>query len=713
MDTTKPMSAKSKAAIERAFTPIPNARRKIGPTPDRKKPIAPPASALIEKPADLDQWEPRDPFLLAAREMVRRALADRPELGEIARAEGTTISIEVPGVSWVHPIAEAWTHAIWGNEKYPVDGDDYNAFSTFSAPEESVGWCDFRRTGEGKISRSQGNVGVSWALGNGLSIVGFAPVPSQHLPSDLLRIVDVEVVVQPPDGAIVAKVVEAMCGSPPSIVFPDDLCHHLADSDLLLAARKRQTADQYVTRLIKLVRQKAKPSSTMTLDDIGGMHEAVAWGRTLARDLADYGARRIAWADVDPGILLYGPPGTGKTTFAKALAGSCGVPLVTGSLSEWQAAGTGHLGDLLAAMRATFARALKQAPVILFIDEIDGFSNRSAASGQHQDYHVQVVNALLEQLDGVHGRDGVVVVGACNHPERLDPALVRSGRLDKSIRIPLPAAEDLERIFRIHLAEDLAGVDIFSAALKAEGGGTGADVKKWVRGARRTARDARRPMVLDDLLDEIESSERPVTEKMARRFAVHEAGHALYVAIGRPGALVAVTVRRSQGVGGTTAARMDPESAATTPFHVRTALCELLAGRAAEEIVLGDVSGGAGGSPASDLARATLLATCGEATYGLGKTLTWRGDITLGNLDGFLHAHPAIAERVSAALTESYGEALALLRPRAALIEALADLLIEQETISGEVVENLINLGDHAQNAKITGQGPSSDGRKS
>ena len=654
---------------------------------------APPMQVPEEEPPPPTLLNPRAAWEAAADIMVARAFETHKDLAEACLQPSVVVYIEVSS-DWLHWVAEAWGRALHPGAPHPIDGDSWEVDigRTCSENFDDGKWCEYRRETPPVKSKGQGTRALAWALTSGLPTYAFAP-SLDCLPAAFAKVYERHVVIPPLYGSVLSKVVEAICGSRPSRQIPDDVVGDVTEADMILAMRPSQTADEYVDRVLRLASKKSAPDKpVISLDHVGGMYEAVAWGRSLARDLEDFKAGRIAWADVDPGALLHGKPGTGKTTFAKALAGSCGVPLLTGSLTEWQASGTGHLGDTLKAMRAIFDKARKDAPCILFLDELDSFQSRDSERGDHASYHVQVVNCLLELLDGIHGRQGVVVVGACNDPGRLDDAMVRAGRLDTRIEIPLPDHESLVRIFRIHLGEQLADVDLTPAAAKAEGH-TGADVKRWVRRARRIARTARRPLVVDDLLAAIDVPDVVVTAEDRRRYAVHEAGHAIWMAIHRPGALIAVTVRQTTQTGGETISRPDPSFTGATISTMRSALGFLLAGRAAEKIVFGEPCLGAGGSVNSDLAKATLLAVTTIVTYGLGDAPVWlTATVTTGNVKDVLSKHPTVAAEVELLLVECQQEALEVLGPMRAKIERLADMLVENETVPGADVERLVSV---------------------
>jgi len=368
-----------------------------------------------------------------------------------------------------------------------------------------------------------------------------------------------------------------------------------------------------------------------------------------------------------PGALITGKPGVGKTSFARALAREAGVFFTATSYAQWQAHKEGHLGHVTQAIRNVFAEAQKNSPAIIFIDEIDTIPARGKGKW-NDDWFGAITTCLLEMLCGFESREGLVVIAACNSdPSLLDPALVRAGRLDRHIHIPLPDIPALIGILRTHLGSDLEGADLRAAALAARGH-TGADVERWVRDARRKARIVSRVLTLQDLLEAVRNGEPEWPVDVRHCISYHEAGHAIaMLAVG----LAVPTSLSIGGMGGIAESERN-EMSSLTRAYIEKHLVVLLGGRASEELVFGEGTAGAGGPQNSDLARATKLATELETSFGLGSYgLVCVGDERAHDLLLFEHLRTAVRR----SLDQAYATALDLLAKHRRTLDALAEAL--------------------------------------
>lgn len=429
---------------------------------------------------------------------------------------------------------------------------------------------------------------------------------------------------------------------------------------------------------------------SMTIEGLVGYGEARDWGLQLIKDVADYRAGRIAWRDVDPGVLLSGPTGCGKTRFGHALSNSTGMPLICGSPGLWQSAG--HLGDYLRKMRKAFDEARERAPAILLIDEIESFGHRSRAQRDNDDYNRQVINAALECMDGAIRREGVVVIGTTNFPEHLDPAFLRPGRLDRHIQISLPDKDDRIVILEQHLESKLSAEVAADVALLTDKW-SGSQLEQLARDARRSARKKDRQTTGADIIASLPETQQMPFERLVST-AMHECGHAIVgLSVGRQIEKMEIADRyasktnqlRLGGVHFLTSALQRR----TTAFYLdEIAIC--LGGIAAELEVFGSYDDGSGGLPTSDLARATELATLMEACYGMGNTLiseTYEDGADIANLR---LRNPYLWKRVDAVLTEQMTRAIHLIRSNRPILDSLVETIIERKRLTGAELDAFV-----------------------
>ncbi len=476
--------------------------------------------------------------------------------------------------------------------------------------------------------------------------------------------------------------------------IPPDTAELLAGNDVVMLApvlTKFGLTSEHARILRSFVPHTAADDGP-SLEQLPGYRDVKPWARSFAKDLELARTGEIGWVDLDRGILLHGPPGTGKTLFARALAKMCGIPLIAASVAKWQA--KGHLGDLLAAMRSTFERARELQPAIVFLDELDSIGDRTKFSGHNIGYQTQVVNSLLECIDGIDGRQGIVVIAATNFPEAVDRALLRSGRIERHVRMDLPDADERAEILRFHLGatDDDRELRTIATDLKAW---SGSDLEKLAREARRLARAARQsagPAHVAEALPPLQT----LPAQTARRVATHESGHAVVALALQPGCRASVSMRKQfrtfssdAPVQGMTR-YLDEPGDLETRASMEARICRIFGGTAAEEVLLGARSAGSGGGRGSDLHRATLIATKMVCSYGMGRSLSFlvEDDHSGTNWGGGI---PAAARReVDGILAEQFSRAKAIVRSHVGAVEALAGQLLERELVEPDDVQAIL-----------------------
>ena len=459
------------------------------------------------------------------------------------------------------------------------------------------------------------------------------------------------VAILPPDGHL--------GGLPEAVIL-----HALRAGDPVVAAHRFATAC-------------AQPPGAPRLSDLS-RNPAVDAARGLVEGLRAWQSGSAAWSEIEHSLLLYGPPGTGKTWLARALGNEPGVRFVQSSFAEWQSAG--HLGNMLAAMRATFAEAISSRPSVLFIDEIDAAGSRDDVDSQNASYRRQVVNAYLEQIDLLNRAEGVLIVGACNNPDALDAAILRPGRFDRRIEVPLPDQHAIFSMLMAALGSRLPAAQIETLARRCTGASAAA-VDAMLRAARSKARSAGRDLTVDDLFAHA-PGEAP-NPAVDWRVAIHEAGHAF---VAKALGLGRVTRVAITGAGGMTERTRAPTQARLEDLGHE--LTVMMAGRAAERLVLGDVTAGSGGDETSDLAQATRLAVAIEAQLGLGEM----GPVWYGEADTLLLRSPQLFSRVRARVEAAEAQALEALRPHVGSLRALAARLVVERELSGEELRQALFL---------------------
>lgn len=511
--------------------------------------------------------------------------------------------------------------------------------------------------------------------------------PGHTVPRSIVAAADRVIEVEPVRPFHIVAAAKSVLGYSIGLSDAVKILEHPADA-VLAALRPGRPLDVVLDRLQQAAAVR-RQQEILRLEDMAGYGEARAWGVSLAADITLWKEGRLPWDDVDRGVLLSGPPGTGKTLFAGALANTCEAHLVATSVSRWNAAG--HLGDTLAAMRNSFTEASARKPAILFIDEVDGIGNRDTISGEYAIYWTQVVNCLLELVDGHDRLEGVVVVGASNHPGAIDPALMRSGRLDRHIRIPLPDAEARRQLARTYFGGHLSEEEL-SAISVATSGFSGADFARYGRDARREARRGGTTPTGEAILRSLPQG-LPIEGARRRVVSVHEAGHAVVGVHLELGTLEVVAVpwevRGAQPAGFAHFEIKDCVERDRKSYLDQVAM--MLGGRAAEEEILGTAYKGAGGEEGSDLHAATDLVTYLEIQLGMGEGISYLDAKSPADRDRIRRSNPTIASRVECALAREMRRSREIVRRYRSAVEAVAEALEKRGQVAGEEVARLLS----------------------
>ncbi|MGM9661837.1 MAG: ATP-dependent zinc metalloprotease FtsH [Oscillospiraceae bacterium] len=444
--------------------------------------------------------------------------------------------------------------------------------------------------------------------------------------------------------------------------------------------------------------------SKVTFADVAGADEEKEELYEIVDFLRDPGKYTALGARIPRGVLLVGPPGTGKTLLAKAVAGEAGVGFLSISGSDFVEM---YVGVGASRVRDLFDQAKKIAPAIVFIDEIDAVGRqRGTGLGGGHDEREQTLNQLLVEMDGFGSNQGVVVLAATNRADILDPALLRPGRFDRQVYVGLPDIKGREEILQVHtkkkpLAED---VDLRTVA-RSTAGFTGADLENLANeAALLAARRSDKFITAQDLKEAVvkviagpEKKSRVIPEHERRLTAYHEAGHAVVIrALPRQDPVHQITIIPRGQAGGMTIhlPREDRSYRSRADMAEEIAVC--LGGRAAEQLVLGDISTGAG----SDLQRASSLARDMVMRYGMSERLgnvvydSGQNEVFIGRSMAQTKSYSEevagqIDEEVKRLVDEAYERAQEILRGHSAALEAVARYLLEHETMESEEFERV------------------------
>ena len=450
----------------------------------------------------------------------------------------------------------------------------------------------------------------------------------------------------------------------------------------------------------------------VTFKDVAGVEEAEEELEEIVTFLKSPKAMTRLGGRIPKGVLLMGPPGTGKTLLARAIAGEAGVPFFSISGSDFVEM---FVGVGASRVRDLFEQGKKNAPCLIFIDEIDAVGrHRGAGLGGGHDEREQTLNQLLVEMDGFESNDGVILIAATNRPDVLDPALLRPGRFDRRVVVSLPDVRGREKILNIHSRELPLSDDVDLAVIgRGTPGFTGADLANMMNEAAllaaRRDREAVTMKDVEDAKDKVmmgaERRSMVISEDEKKTTAYHEAGHALVAAV-LPGTdpVYRVSIIPRGRALGITQQLPEEDRLNVDKVHLLNQVAILMGGRVAEEVALNQLTTGA----SNDIERATALARKMVCEWGMSDAM---GPLSFGKKDEniFLgrewHDNKGISEQTAQQIdeeirrivTDGHSKALDIVRSRLTALHDLSKSLLERETLSGDEVRRV--LRSHADGA--------------
>lgn len=455
----------------------------------------------------------------------------------------------------------------------------------------------------------------------------------------------------------------------------------------------------------------------ITFDQVAGLVEEKAELEEIVEFLKNPKKFTDIGARIPKGVLLVGPPGTGKTYLAKAVSGEAGVPFFSISGSDFVEM---FVGVGASRVRDLFENAKKNTPCIVFIDEIDAVGRRRGAGlGGGHDEREQTLNQLLVEMDGFGVNDGVIIMAATNRPDILDPALLRPGRFDRRIVVGKPDVKGRESVLKIHAkGKQIADNVDMKVVAQTTSGFTPADLENLLNeAALLAARHDKKMIDMDDLRKAFvkvgigtEKKSRIISDKERRVTAYHEAGHAiLFEMLSEIDPTYMISVIPTGMAGGYTMPLPGEEREYITRKYMEQTITSLLGGRAAEHLVIKDITTGA----SNDIERATSIARNMVMKYGMSDAL---GPVQFGddNEEVFIGrdlAHTRnygenvaslIDSEVKRIVEQSYKEALHIIEEHITVLHQIAELLLEKEKVTGEEIRKLFPIGSRKE---IAGDG--------